>query len=377
MPTRGALRRAVFEALPFAAAILTVSIAVVALRHLSFHVNTGTATSTLLLSVLLVARLFGTAPALLAAAYSGLSYMYFFLAPRGLTIENPNDWIAFGTFMLTAVVAGGLWATARRRQREIERLYRELQVSFEQTAEAEAARRSEQLKATLLDALTHNLRTPLTSIKAAATALLDEEVEDQGDARRELVVVINEEADRLNRFIGSLDTEMPEGEPARPAHSTPAHALLQATLAKADGIVRYHRMLVSEAPELTDVMVDAPSAIEALYLLVDNATKYSPAGTAIQITAAPEGAEHVRIAISDEGPGIAPDLRERVFEKFYRIPTHAAPGSGLGLSIARRLLETQGGRIWIEGAASGRGTCVIVTLPAVAALADAGPTAAA
>ena len=123
-------------------------------------------------------------------------------------------------------------------------------------------------------------------------------------------------------------------------------------------------------------MVDAPSTIEALYLLVDNATKYSPAGTAIHITASRHDAGHVRIAVSDEGPGIAPALRERVFEKFYRISTGTTSGSGLGLSIARRLLETQGGRIWIEGGASGHGTCVVVMLPAMAAVVNAEPSSA-
>ena len=103
----------------------------------------------------------------------------YFLPPAGFGIEDPEDWIAFLVFIGTAVVAGELASRAERRaaeaqagRQEIERLYRELQAAFERASEAEAARRNEELKSALLDALTHNLRTPLTSIKAAVTALI-------------------------------------------------------------------------------------------------------------------------------------------------------------------------------------------------------------
>jgi two-component system sensor histidine kinase KdpD len=121
----------------------------------------------------------GTAPALVAAASGAAAYSYFFLPPEGFGIEDPEDWIAFVVFTVTAVIAGELASRAERRaaeakagQQEIQRLYQELQAAFERASEAEAARRNEQLKAALLDALTHNLRTPLTAIKAAVTALI-------------------------------------------------------------------------------------------------------------------------------------------------------------------------------------------------------------
>ena len=133
----------------------------------------------LLLNVVVVARLFGAAPALLAAGLGAAAYSYFFLPPEGFGLESPDDWIAFITFAVTAVIAGELASRAERRaaeaqagRREIERLYQELQAAFERASEAEAARRNEALKAALLDALTHNLRTPLTAIKAAVTALI-------------------------------------------------------------------------------------------------------------------------------------------------------------------------------------------------------------
>ena len=160
------------------AAGLTVGLVVGVLRLFSVS-NAGIAAPLLLLDVVVVARLWGTVPALVAAASGAAAYSYYFLPPEGFGIEDPEDWIAFVTFIITAVIAGELASRAERRaaeaqagRQEIERLYQELQAAFERASEAEAARRNEQLKAALLDALTHNLRTPLTAIKASVTALL-------------------------------------------------------------------------------------------------------------------------------------------------------------------------------------------------------------
>ena len=118
--------------------------------------------------------------------------------------------------------------------------------------------------------------------------------------------------------------------------------------------------------------VDAPSIIQCCILL-DNASKYAAPGTAIGIEASRDNAGHARVTISDEGPGIPVDAREKVFERFFRMPgrepsdTRRPRGVGLGLPIARRLVEAQGGRMWIETPASGRGTAVVMSLPLRAA----------
>src|SRR5258705_3526021 len=210
------------------AAAATVAPIVIALRLLSVS-YAGIAAPLLLLDVVVVASLWGTAQALVAAASGAGAYSYYFLPPAGFGIEDPEDWIAFVTFIVTAVIAGELASRAERRaaeaqagRQEIERLYQELQSAFERASEAEAARRNEQLKAALLDALTHNLRTPLTSIKAAVTALIRSGVwqctsELSTEGRRELLQVIDEESDRLNRFIEGLSTP-DRAEPAQPLH---------------------------------------------------------------------------------------------------------------------------------------------------------------
>jgi K+-sensing histidine kinase KdpD len=366
--------------LNYAFAGALAAICVVTLR-LFPTMNSGTAAPLLLLVVVIVARMWGIGPALFAASAAAASYSYYFLGPAGFWIENANDWVAFFTFIITAVIAGELSARAERRRQEaqagrqeIERLYQELQIAFDRASEAEAARRNEQLKAALLDALTHNLRTPLTAIKAAVTALigagtLDDRSSLSVEGRRELLEVIDEESDRLNRFIEGLSTPS-RIDGAHPAHLRTAKLddIVRAGLVRAETVTRHHRVVVDLNDSLPAVSVDPSSIAEVVYILLDNASKYAPAGTIIAIRAAVEADRYVEITVDDEGPGIAPDVRERVFEKFFRVPARAPldprrGGIGLGLPIARRLVEAQAGRIWIEAPESGVGTRVIMKLP--------------
>ena len=373
--------------LKYAAAAITVA-PIVALLRLASVSYAGVAAPLLLLDVVIVAGLWGTGPALIAAASGAGAYSYYFLPPAGFAIEDPQDWIEFFTFIGTAVIAGELASRAERRtaeaeagRREIERLYQELHGAFERASEAEAARRNEQLKAALLDALTHNLRTPLTSIKAAVTALIHTGAwtprsELTPDGRLELLQVIDEESDRLNRFIGGLAA--PDRiELERPIHlrSVNVAHVIHAALHRAETVTRDHHVVVAIDDGLPAASGDAASITEAVYILLDNASKYAPVGTTIAVAASPAEDGEVRIAVADEGPGIPPELRERVFEKFFRVPGRESHdphrgGVGLGLPIARRLIEAQAGRIWIEPPAAGRGTTVAITLPASCESAD-------
>ena len=366
--------------LKYLLAAVTVAPIVIALRLLSVSFA-GIAAPLLLLDVVVVARLWGMGPALVAAASGAGAYSYYFLPPAGFGIEDAEDWIAFITFIVTAVIAGELASRAERRaaeaqagRQEIERLYQELQSAFERASEAEAARRNEQLKAALLDALTHNLRTPLTSIKAAVTALIRSGTwsplsELSSEGRRELLQVIDEESDRLNRFIEGLST--PDTEPVQPIRlrAIAVDEFIRSGLHRAETVTRDHPMSVTVEEDIPPVTVDPASITEVIYILLDNASKYAPAGTRITLRAARADERTVRISVADEGPGIPEHLRERVFDKFFRIPARESHdpsrgGIGLGLPIARRLIETQGGRIWIDTPASGRGTTVVMTLPA-------------
>ena len=372
--------------LKFLGAAATVGAIVVCLELASVS-YAGVAAPLLLLDVVVIARLWGTAPALVSAASGAAAYSYFFLPPEGFGIEDPEDWIAFVVFTVTAVIAGELASRAERRaaeakagQQEIQRLYQELQAAFERASEAEAARRNEQLKAALLDALTHNLRTPLTAIKAAVTALIRSgpwkpQSELSSEGRHELLQVIDEESDRLNRFIEGLSTS-DRAEPAQPLHlrAVPAENLVRAGLTRAETVTRDHRVAVALDDDLPRVSVDEASITEVIYILLDNASKYAPAGSTITVRAGRDGERHVRLTVIDEGPGIPAEHRERVFEKFFRIPGRQSHdprrgGIGLGLPIARRLVEAQAGWIWVD-AIDDHGTSISMTLPVAVEASD-------
>lgn len=368
----------------YVCAVLGIAAVTAAFAPFHARISTTTIALALLLVVLFVAAGWGSVPALLASVIGVACFNYFFLPPTGtFTIADPQNWIALGAFFVTAITAGQLSARVRRRaeeaeagRREVERLYRELQAAFERASEAEALRRSEQLKTALLDAVTHDLRTPLTSIKVSATTLLSAggassslALDEEG--RRELLEVINEEADRLNHFVESMVelARIEAGEMHLRRRWGAVDEIVSTALGRAAPLTARHQVIVELEDELPAVRVDAGALAEVLYTLLDNAAKYSPAGTRIRVAARRDAGEAVRITVEDEGEGIPEALRERVFAKFFRVPgdgrkkTPRATGLGMGLAIARGIVEAHGGRIWIEAGAGGRGTCVVVTIP--------------
>jgi len=359
-------------------AVASVAIAIAILELLGPTANAATAAQVLLLVLIIDVRFCGNGPAVVSSIFAAAGFARFFLRPTGLSLD-PSDWAALSSFVIMAVVVGELASRAERRaaeaqagRQEIARLYQELQAAFDRASEAEGARRNEQLKATLLDALTHNLRTPLTAIKAAVTAMLGAESWSETalsrESHHELLEVIDQESDRLNRFIEGLSgSGVAEPLPVN-VRAADLHDIVRASLARAETVTRDHHVDASLDRGLPAVVVDAASIIEVLYILLDNASKYAPAGTSIRVTGVQCDERFVRLTVSDEGPGIPPELRERVFEKFFRVPGRNSQdprrgGIGLGLPIARRLVETQGGRIEITGGPSTPGTIVQLTLP--------------
>lgn len=359
------------------------------LKLFSGHVNTTTVALALLLVVLFVATWWGARPAVVASLLGVLCFNFFFLPPLGtLTIAAPNNWIALIAFLVTAITVGQLSAHLRHRteeadegRREIERLYEELRDAFERASHAEALKQSEKLKSALLDAVSHDLRTPLTSIKASITTLLDEvrgrrSEEDQPvaldkEARLEMLEVIDEESDRLNRFIaGLIDLARIEaGELVLRRRWGTADEIISTALVRAEPITKGHEVVVNVETELPVARVDERAISEVVYTLIDNAAKYSPRGTKIFIKASRSDDSTIMIAVEDSGDGIAVDLRERVFDKFFRatrdgdISTHQPSGTGMGLAIARGIVEAHNGKIWIESGTDGKGTRVLFTLP--------------
>ena len=364
-------------------AVLSVGALTLVLKLLGDHVNATTVSLVLLLNVLFVATRWGSVPALVASVLAMLCFNFFFLPPFGtFTIAATDNWIALFAFLITAVTAGQLSARAKNRaeeaeqgKREIGRLYAELREAFERASHAEALRQSENLKSALLDAVTHDLRTPLTSIKASITTLLDEQREPSltldRESRVEMMEVIDEESDRLNRFINGLIelARIEAGELQLRRRWGVVDEIIAAALSRAEPITRQHRIELDVEKELPGVRVDERAVSEVVYTLIDNAAKYSARGSRIRVSARRAGDDRIQMAVEDEGKGIAPDLRERVFDKFFRatrdgdIRTNQPTGTGMGLAIAKGIVEAHGGKIWIESAAAHAGTRVVFTLP--------------
>ena len=377
------------QILGYIVAVVVITAATAVLKVFAVHINPTTVALSLLLIVLFVGTAWGSKPAILASVLGVICFNFFFLPPVGtFTIADPEDWIALFAFLVTAITAGQLSSHAKRRaeeaneaRQEIERLYHELQDTFERSSQAKALKQSERLKSALLDAVTHDLRTPLTSIKASVTMLLDDHLaattsaasERLGDeGRQEMLVVINEEADRLDRFIGSLMelARIEAGDMQLRRQPTPLNEIILAAMKRAEPRTHEHRIELWLDDELPSVNVDEPAMVEAIYVLVDNAAKYSEPGSTIKVSASskPSAEGTVCVIVEDEGEGIPNELRERVFDKFFRATADGnaghPSGTGLGLAIAQGIVDAHGGRIWIEDGVNERGTKFIVALPA-------------
>src|SRR5215468_6006752 len=157
------------------AAVLAIVLVTVLLLPLRETVNSTTIALVQLLVIVLVATFFRRWAALTASVLAAFSFNFFFLPPYGtLTIAEPQNWVALFVFLAVALTVGNLSAMSNRRRIEAERLYKELEEAFEIASEAEGLKRSEKLKTALLDAVSHDFRTPLTSIKASVTMLIDD-----------------------------------------------------------------------------------------------------------------------------------------------------------------------------------------------------------
>ena len=370
----------------YGVSVFGVAAATGALKLFGEHINPTTVALVFLLLILFVAIAWGSRPAIVASVVGIVFFNFFFLPPfRTFAIRDPHNWIAFIAFMITAITVGQLSGRVKRRaeeaeaaKAEAERLYYELQDSFERSSQAKALKQSERLKSALLDAVTHDLRTPLTSIKASATTLLDDLYSGERnnaeprldlEGRKEMLRVIDEEADRLDRFVEGLTklARIDAGEMHLHLQRTQIDEIITLALKRAEPRTQSHQMEVWIEDELPSIKVDEQAIAEVIYTLVDNAAKYSPAGSPIRVAARP-GEEVIFLTVEDQGPGLHADVRERVFEKFFRAMRDGdtgdrTSGTGMGLAIARGIVEAHGGTIRVEDADNGTGAKFVVTLP--------------
>ena len=233
-----------------------------------------------------------------------------------------------------------------------------------ESLQIELLRRTDAQRAALLSSVSHDLRTPLSSIKAAASSLLQEDVQWDEEARRGFALAIEQEADRLNRLVGNLlDMSRIEGGALKPEKEWyPVDELIHDVLGHMQPILQGRTVVTDLHADLPPVELDYLQMDQVLTNLIENAVRYTPAGSPIEITARLEG-DQMMISVADRGPGIPPVDLERIFDKFYRVSgTQRTTGSGLGLAVCRGLIEAHGGHIWAENREGG-GAVFRFTLP--------------
>jgi two-component system, OmpR family, sensor histidine kinase KdpD len=260
--------------------------------------------------------------------------------------------------------------------RLLEALSDQAAVSIERIMLAEDVDRSrllaetERLRSALLTSISHDLRTPLASILGAASSLqtYDELLDKAG--RQELLRTIQDEAERLNRFVANLldMTRLESGAIEMRREPADLGEVVGSALARAGKVLDGHRVAIDLAPDLPLLDLDVVLFEQLLFNLLDNAGKYSPAGTTVTLRGWHDpgpGRGSVTLQVMDEGPGIPPEALERIFDKFYRVrgADRQRAGTGLGLAVCRGFVESMGGHIVATNRNDGPGAVFTITLP--------------
>jgi two-component system sensor histidine kinase KdpD len=223
---------------------------------------------------------------------------------------------------------------------------------------------SERLYTTLLNSISHELRTPIATITGAASSLLDSQMRVDEPARSQLTRDIQDAADRLNRLVENLldMSRLESGRLKLKLEWCDVGDVISVAVKRLEKCLLDRSLKIDKSANLPLVQMDFALIEQVLVNLLDNACTYSPSETPIEIQAIHEDGT-VSISITDYGPGIPAEDIERVFEKFYRIPGSATGGTGLGLSICRGLVEAHGGSLTAENV-PGAGARFTIKLPA-------------
>lgn len=269
----------------------------------------------------------------------------------GIAHEQPTQQaVFFSTFLEQAVALI-----------ERERLHSEsLHVKMLQQTDA--------LRAALLSSVSHDLRTPLSTIKTAATSLLQKEVGWDEETQHSFAAAIEREADRLNSLVENLlDMSRIEAGSLHPEKVWyPVGELVRDVVHRMRGHLGERAIQINIADDLPPVELDYVQIDQVMTNILENAAYHTPEGSPIEICIAAQK-NQIQVSIADRGPGIAPAAREHIFDKFYRVLAEPAipgnsRGSGLGLAICRGFVEAHGGRIWMEPREGG-GSTFHFTLP--------------
>jgi len=361
-------------------ALLALGLVLVIFWSFEDRIDSVTAAALLVLVVLYSAVAHGTRPAFLVSFLGVLYLSTFYFDELSWGLAAIDDVVALAAFLATSMTVGKLSSDLRRKALEAEaarkntqRLYDELQRAFEHAASLEGWKRSEQFKSALLDALAHDLRTPLTSIQGAASSIQRIAENDSGRELQadllDLAKVVTEDSQRLDHYIaGVLDLARIEGATHTDEVSEElVEELIDLALQRAKKLVVGRDMRVSCSLDSARPRCSGGAVSQVFYTLVENAAKYSPPATPIEI-AVKRANQHLEASVEDHGPGVPESRREAIFERFTKFDVEGKPhtaGLGIGLTIAKRIVEAHGGRIWVEERSPSPGARFVFTLPVV------------
>ena len=237
-------------------------------------------------------------------------------------------------------------------------------------ADLEIERRSDELRSALLDSVSHDLRTPLASIRAAAGGLADPAIEHDPEHVRSTARTIDEEAERLNRLVGTLldMSRIQAGALVAEIDVIPLTELVEPAVSRMRSVLAGHSVTIDLPADLPSVRADATLLSQALSNLLENAARYTPLGAAITIRASsrPDRGD-VILVVEDGGTGVPTEALPHLFERFYRVPSSSAGGArrgfGLGLSVVEGMVAAMGGRVHADQSSLG-GLAITLELPA-------------
>jgi K+-sensing histidine kinase KdpD len=323
--------------------------------------------------MLLISTVWGWRLGVVCAVASALAFNFFHIPPTGrFDVAADRDFVALVVFVIVAIASSTLAEMARaraaeadRRRQETDRVLGELRQMSEErdrmeaeAIEAGALRRSDELKTALLRSVSHDLRTPLTSIIAAGAALDSANVTPE--ERHELSEAVVGEGQRLSRLVENLlDVSRLESGNAEPRRQpVDLTGLLEA--ARESVGARPEEVKLSLDAELPMLVADAVQLERAFANLFENAVRHSD-GRPVLVRSRMTGGRLV-VRVVDQGPGIPGPERERIFEPFYRREAGGGRGFGLGLAIARGFVEANGGEIAVESV-PGQGSTFVISFP--------------
>lgn len=343
--------------LPVAAAVVLVAAA----TGLAFlgraHFASADIVMLYVLAIVACAARFGRGSSLTASLLSVLAYDFFFVSPvHTFAVDNERNLLTFATMFGVGLVISAMSLRLRRQEKEaIERDRR--------TSAAEVRAKTEELRSSLLSAVSHDLRSPLGAITGAATTLRDRFTAIQPSQRVELVETICEEAERLERLVSNLleMTRLQSGAVEVKREWVPIEELIGSALNRLEEKLVGREVRIDVPTGAPLVSVDPVLIEQVFFNLLENAARHTPSGTPLEISAGAED-DRVTVDFADRGPGLRAGEEQRVFEKFFRHAHDDVRGAGLGLAICRGIVEAHGGTITAMNRPAG-GALFRISLP--------------